>query len=811
MIRFDKTLFGFVSIFLSSLLWPSLPNISLIAFASLVLILVAYFKLSAKATGMLLGFVWVSVVGQYYTHSIANHDYFSQSMLVQGKVLNLQQANVDNVTQNGPIKLNLRLSKIGNNSFSFYPFFLRPKIRISWYNPSFSLSQGDNVQLLVKLKPAVGLANEGGFNYQKWLVSQGISATGYVKKSPSNKLISHHLTKRQLLVNHLENLQLKNGRFIHALSYGDRRFLTDQDWNLLQNTGTAHLFAISGMHLATVFAGCLLVFKSAFKGLTYFLVLFNAPLIITKNFKKLLLLVSLLACLIYSNLAGNQIPVMRAWLTLCLIVLLLLSNKNWRKTSIILAMLSLIVILYPLSILSLSFWFSLIAVCLIIIFVWRFPLTPQASFKNKVYYALKLQIFLSITTLPLILIFFNTLPFSALLANALMIPITTFLLLPLCLLGSLFTVFSIPTGTLYFVLDMAFETTLGLLYHINRNSEFYVDYVLTEFFSNTTKNEVANFLIYLVSSPFLYILAFVILLPPIIYKKFMVLASSLVLILYIATHDVRNINKAQKWRFIAFDVGQGSAHIIQSGDKTVLYDTGMGNSAFSMAKNVLIPYFEYKNITSLEYVFISHYDNDHSGGLNDIKQAMGVTQVIDPSNFCNRSTFVSQQKKDPNVMQLGGVSIEILWPINRTSVQHNNHSCVVKVTDSNHSILLTGDIEHKAESELVEYYKGTHLLKSDIIVAPHHGSKSSSSEAFIEAVDPSYVVFSAGYRNRWGFPHQEVLKRYTDRKIQAFHTGNHGQIIFSFSSDRKPFIEVETYRHDINPKWYNEIKTISAK
>ncbi len=807
MTRFDKTLAGFVSIFFSFPLWPSLPNISLIACASLVLILAYYFRVSAKIVGVLLGFIWFSSVGHYHISTMAENRYFSQNILIQGDVLNLQKFNATNIAHRKPVKLNLRLSKLGNNSFSYYPLFLRPKVRLSWYESSLSLSQGDSVQLLAKLKPAAGLANEGGFNYQKWLVSQGINATGYVKKSPSNALLSNRPTHRQFLVNQLESLNIEHGRFIHALSYGDRRFLTDQDWKLLQDTGTAHLFAISGMHLATVFAGCLLFVTLTLKGVNFFCAWVNAPFMITKSFKKCLLLVSLLACLLYSNFAGYQIPVIRAWLTLCLLVLLALFGKNWSKTNIILTMLSIIGMVFPLSILSLSFWFSMTAVCLIIFFVWRYPLTRKALLKDKICYALKLQSFLSLLTLPLILIFFKTLPFSALLSNALMIPITTFLLLPLCLLGTVFSVFSIPVTNLYWVLDVAFEYTLSLLRLVHHTTEFYIERMFDEFFPNTTSNSFTSHLIDWVSTPFFYFFVLVILLPPIIYKRFIITGAGCVFMLYAYTQSDKPLTEPQTWRFIAFDVGQGSAHIIQSDNRVALYDTGRGNDSFSMAQNVLIPYFNHYNITSLEYVLISHYDNDHSGGIGDIKQAMDVTEVYDPANFCNRSSFVSMREKDNGFMQLNELNIEILWPLEPSSLKHNNNSCVVKVSSEHHSVLMTGDIEQKAEKALMAHYKGTFALKADVMLAPHHGSKSSSSAAFIDEVNPLYVIFSAGYRNRWGFPNEEVLKRYNERGIKTFHTGDNGQLIFTFTSGNVPSIQVKTYRQDIDPKWYNTLNS----
>ena len=799
----DKSMFGFSGIIITSVLWPSLPNISLIALVSLLFIFVCYKRLSATFAGIIAGFIWISIVGHYYTNSIENDQYFSQSILVRGTVLNLSTLPLTTISPKlQKTKLNLRIVKIGNKSLHAYPSFLQPIVRITWYKPTFGIQQGDKVQFLVKLKPPVGLANLGGFNYQKWLVGQNIHALGYIKNSPSNKLLHRSLTTRQTLVNQLEASTLNMKRFILALSYGDRRLLTDEDWTLLQETGTAHLFAISGMHLGAVFGCVLLVLKS------FMTVFVSTTSYVFKdyqlsfNFKPFILFGTLILCLFYAELAGFQIPIMRAWLTFSILVLLVVFKKHWQVTSIILAMLCIFFILFPLSILSLSFWFSVTSVWLILLYVWRFPLPHHANLKQKLIYILKLQIYMSFATLPFAILTFGTLPLSALLANLFMIPVVTFILLPLCLLATICCLFQLPSMWLYEIIDIAFSLSIQCLIAINLNIRAWLNSVFDNSF-NVFDALLIHFT-QLLSQPLFYILVVTIVLPKMASKNLLIFLFASTLLVQSLT-DETEPKSDKSWQFHAFDVGQGSSYLVKSNNQVLLYDTGMQNHAFSMANAVLLPYLKYANIPSLKYLILSHLDNDHSGGANTISKAFKVEQTLSPSNGCNRAAYFNTQENAKQYINLPNLKVAILWPIDEESGEHNNHSCVVKISSEHHSVLLTGDIEVKAEKQMLEYYALSNILQSTVLVAPHHGSKTSSSQAFIEAVNPQYVVFSAGFNNRWNHPSNEVVERFKNNNINMFNTGLDGQLIFTFEHKSNQPVKIQTYRNNLNKKWYLQV------
>ncbi|MGK0372514.1 MAG: competence protein ComEC, partial [Glaciecola sp.] len=472
MTKSEKILLGFITVFLSSALWPSLPQISLIAFAIIALIFSLILRFSAVLTGMLIGFLWAIGCGYFYLSWQINDNFYNKNLIVQGEVLSIQapisSTDTDKKAAAGPyrtrlkqstfiekrvIKFNFVIDKIGEHKQ-----FFKPKVRLSWYSPELSLQQGDKLRLFIRLKPPAGLANPYGFNYQAWLSSKNISALGYVRQSPSNYFILRNASIRQHSVNKLQQHDLPNIRWILALSYGDRRLLKQEDWDLMQRTGTAHLFAISGMHLGIVFGFTLLIIKGLF-----YLCALSPGVALTNNAKPWLLIFPCTICIAYAFVAGFEIPVMRALLTLLLWTMLVIFSKHWRMQNILLLLLTSFFILFPFSILGISFWLSFIVVLIIMLFLWRFKLVVNATALGKLRHTIKLQLFISVVTLPMIAMTFSSLPIITFIANLFMIPLITFVLVPLCLVAAIATSINIETHNLYWLINVFFEYVFLLL------------------------------------------------------------------------------------------------------------------------------------------------------------------------------------------------------------------------------------------------------------------------------------------------------------------------------------------------------------
>ncbi|MGL5391828.1 MAG: DNA internalization-related competence protein ComEC/Rec2, partial [Shewanella sp.] len=250
------------------------------------------------------------------------------------------------------------------------------------------------------------------------------------------------------------------------------------------------------------------------------------------------------------------------------------------------------------------------------------------------------------------------------------------------------------------------------------------------------------------------------------------------------------------WSVHVLDVGQGLAVAVEKQGRAILYDTGAAfGDDFSYSQRVILPFLDTKGIYDIDYVFISHRDNDHAGGAQVLASAYPKAQWIsDVPNLaakgCRPQQFVWQ-----------ALTVTILYPQEPTL--GNNGSCVVRIADGEHSLLLTGDIEKAAEAALVlDTRSGASQLTSQVLLAPHHGSKTSSTGAFIDAVAPELVIFSAGLANRFGFPNALVIERYEQRQIDHLITGHEGQISVMFTPGQR---KVKTYRRDLAPFWYNRV------
>jgi len=222
------------------------------------------------------------------------------------------------------------------------------------------------------------------------------------------------------------------------------------------------------------------------------------------------------------------------------------------------------------------------------------------------------------------------------------------------------------------------------------------------------------------------------------------------------------------------DVGQGLSAVVETHSHTLVFDTGPRYSdRFDTGTAVVAPYLLSRDIDQVDTLVVSHNDNDHIGGVAGLKSLVSVTETLssDTAALPDASTCVAGQQ-----WHWDGVAFEILLPLGNQHGSDNNRSCVLKVTAANLSLLLPGDIERDSEHQLLARYGGQ--LDTDILVVPHHGSRTSSTASFIDAVNPAYALFPVGYRNRWGFPKQDVLERYLEQGSLILRSDQHGAILF---------------------------------
>jgi len=754
----DSKLFSFIAASFTSLFWTSLPSI-VITFSLLTvacLIIRKYQRLGC----FLLGIVWMASVGHWQYSLQLSSEQTSQPVQIIGKVSSLVIAK-----QN--IRFNLNVTQIDNQDLFFEKTF-----RLSWRDPVWQVQQGQQVKLLVKVKPPHGLANEAGFNYQQWLFSEGITATGYVKSHFDNQMIDEGTSFRQSLLNQMLAFDLPHSSWLAALTFGYRALLQPEDWQLVQKTGVAHLIAISGLHLALV------------ASLSYVLIAWLGGGIVSRfhslhhiNLHNLAILLTLISTLAYSALAGFGLPTLRAWLMLLFFTVFFLGNKPLGAKSLILLGLSGFVLLFPLSIFGLSFWLSFSAVIIICLVFWRWPVKKMGfSLLALLSGMLKVQLCLSLLMLPLVAWQFSYISTISPLVNLIAVPIVTMILVPICLLAVI---------CLFIKPDWAFE--------LFSMADFLLSYGL-RFLDFAFKLDGAYFNLPSFPAAVWFSVFLVVLcccLPSFWLNKKYLCLLLLPLVSYLLPQ------RTNDWQIDILDVGQGVAVLISKNNRVIVYDVGASYpSGFNMADSVLLPLLQARGFSTVDLVFISHGDNDHAGSLPQLLKGIHVSQVLTNQDRCDQNFDTNWQ----------GLRIEALWPDDVLKYNDNNGSCVIKISDQYHSVLLPGDIDKSIEKQLVDFYP--EQLQADILLAPHHGSNTSSSRDFIRTVSAEFVVFSQGFMNRWSFPRQEVLERFEQvnkkegTQTQFFSTSDSGQLSFIMQSDLPKPIIVKTFRQDIYPYWY---------
>ena len=695
----------------------------------------------------LLGFAWM---GWFSTQNLNTHVedvYLNQPILVTGVIADLPESSTDKTkfifSVNSPFKA---------------------RVKLSWYGKNHpDLQTGDAWQLQLKLKRNNGYQNLGGFDYEQWLFYKQIDATGYVRSSESNQLIEANRVNsidrfRQKLRYSLQPFlqPLDFGGVINALIIGDRSFIKDSNWAIFKATNTTHLSVISGLHIGLISGFVFLLAQFLWRRCQYCCRRIPAQ-VLGAYF-------GLLSAFLYALIAGFSIPTGRAFIMASVVFISLILRRHHNVWQLYGLALILVLANNPLSIFSVGFWLSFYVVGVIIYGV------KQHQDKSWLFRLLYIQLLISVATLPLIAWFFASGSLLSPVANLIAIPVFSFIITPLSLIGALLMLIglSYPAELSFMVANQALAGLgyfLALLQQFEFNQWHY------------TQTQTLDLI--------LFVLAVFIALSP---KALKLRVSSVLILSSILFTPYEKIPK-NRVIITILDVGQGLSQVVQTQNHTLLFDAGARYpSGFNLGESVIIPYLQAKQINTLDKVIISHADNDHIGGLIDVLQTFEAGEILTstPDKITQQSShcYAGQQ------WRWDGVLFEILSPTQNTRLKGNNASCVLKVSTDKFSVLLSADIEKKAEKQLIKYQK--EKLNSDILISPHHGSKTSSTQAFLDAVSPSTVIVSSGFKNRFNHPAQQIVDRYKANNIKLINSNCAGQIVVELGDE----IRINEYRKD---------------
>ena len=683
-----------------------------------------------------------------------------QTIQIEGKVVGLPQHDDRSVR--------FDFSVLKSKQIDLQQIKLK-KIRLRWYYPEQAIKSGQYWQFTVKLKRPHGRLNPGGFDYERWLFMQNIAATGYVRKTPAPQLMATAVvfqntdSIRQFISDRLDELLKKteNKGLIKALTIGDKQELTQQQWQIFRDTGTIHLLAISGLHLGLV------------SGIIYFLILKICIVLAIRSPQHFAALFAITIATFYAALAGFSLPTQRALLMLIIVMTGVVWQRNITATNTLAIALFAVLIFDPLAVLSPGFWLSFLAVILIV-----YCLTGRLSKINSWHGAITIHWITAIGLSPVLLFYFQQVSLVSPLANLVAVPVVSLLVVPLCLLAVVLLLISpFFAHAVYVQIDNILQ---GL------------SWVLSEMAS-------LPFATASLSPPPLYAVILAIAAVFILFSPKGIPARWLALVLFfpLIFHRVEK-PKAGEISLTVLDVGQGLSAVIQTSQHVLVFDTGAKYSEqYNMGSAVVIPYLKNQSIKQLDILLISHSDNDHIGGADSILEQIQVKKIL--SSVPNQlAGYTAESCQAGQSWVWDQVSFEILWPpVNDEFLSDNNRSCVLKITSRYMSLLLTGDIEEKAEIKLVN---NTVQLQSNVLVSPHHGSNTSSSLAFLEQVQPSVVLIPSGYKNRFSLPHPKVLERYKKINAKIFNTAIDGALTVKIENN---LLIIETIRSKLGKYWHN--------
>jgi competence protein ComEC len=670
------------------------------------------------------------------------------------------------------------------------------RIRLSHYGDDVVLP-GQQWLFRVRLNRPHGLSNPGGADFEASLFQQRIVARGYVRDTPINALldpstgfswaftrastrastwaytrassenttVSRHPPDLQSLRFALAGKitqatsetakQFRQPGLLRALVLGDRTGISTQQWALFSATGTNHLMVISGLHIGFVALSAYWLVNLGSRASTWFLLRCPA--------QRAGAMAAIIAALIYAMLAGFSLPTQRA---LVMVTVLMSGNLLGRRIvpsySLLLAA-TLILIREPLSVTQAGFWLSFSAVAALLLAFSGYGYAPRSGWARHWANWGKPQWVVSAGLLVPLMVWTGQVSLVSPLVNILAIPLVSLVVVPLALTGSLLLwLWPAFAVWLLWIADMALSLLMvALATTVSITPALWQAPALTPL----------TLFCVLTGSV-------VLLLPRGLLPRRLVVVLWLPLLWPPLPH--RPEHGQVQLQFL--DVGQGLAIMVHTRHHHLLFDTGPGaEDQFDAGQSVILPYLRRRSVNALDTLIVSHWHQDHSGGLESVLQAMPVQRKMAGTLAAQgQGGAAGRQRQGFEVCrrnqqwQWDGVDFRILHPDGERYRGENDNSCVLMIRAGEHTALLTGDIERAAEQALLRQYGNS--LSAQVLQAAHHGSQTSSSARFLEAVQPALVVVSAGYRNRFGHPSAAVLQRFAAHDTEVFKTFSDGAI-----------------------------------
>ncbi len=669
------------------------------------------------------------------------------------------------------------------------------RVALAWYGADVHVRAAERWSFTVRLRRPHGAMNPGGFDLEAWLLERNLRATGYVRDGraadaprrldpmvwqpgPAIDRARQHL--REAMQRRVANDRY--GGVLVALVLGDQRAIAETDWVLFNRTGISHLVSISGLHITMIAGLAALAVGALWRRSRHLLACASAQAAAATA--------AMAAALAYCLLAGWGVPAQRTFFMLAAVAAALVLRRGIGPATTLALAAAVVCTLDPWAVIAPGFWLSFGAVAAIFLVMHgRAALRDERNWRTRGIDAVRIQLAVTLALVPLTIALFRQVSVVSPLANAVAIPLVSLAVTPLALIGAAFVLlpeplasFAVPLFALAHWLFEALASALQTLVALP--------------WASVPIAAPPSWAVLLAVGGVAWLLA-----PPGWPMRWVGATWLLPLVVWPAARPA----PGELW-VTALDVGQGMAVLVETHDAVLLYDTGPRYTpAADAGERVILPYLRWRGIGRLDALVVSHLDSDHAGGAASVVRGLPVGRVltsIDPAHPALAAAARIERCEAGQRIAHGTLEARVLHPLAddyaRTGMSTNALSCVIEAGTGDTRVLLTGDIAAREEAQLVARDMRAVALAS----APHHGSRHSSSAAFVQAVRPRWVIVQAGYRNRFGHPDAGVVERYRRVGAEVMRTDHFGAVQWRFAADGT--VAVEAWRRDRARYWHNQ-------
>ena len=715
----------------------------------------------AAVLSAVLAFSLAGTRASHYAQSTLNPSLEGRTLQVVGIVANLPQRTEDSA------RFRFEVESVRESDGTLVQ--LPPQLLLGWYGnrlsgsddkvqaPPADLRPGDRWQLAVRLKAPHGHINPHGFDYELWLWEQGLQATGYVRNGAKDaapqwlgSTSAHPVERLRQRVRSAIDARVSDramAGIVAALLVGDQAAIERADWDVFRATGVAHLIAISGLHitglawLAALCVGWLWRRSDVWSVRKPWSLWLPAPIAASAC--------AALVALAYAVFTSWGVPAQRTVWMLGIVTLLRMYGLRWPLIQVWLTVCAVVLALDPWALMQAGFWLSFVAVGVLFASGMHAPATTLWAAAQRMW---REQWLMSVCLAPLTLLLFHQVSVVGLFANLLAVPWVTLVVTPLCMLGLV----------LPFAWGVAAEALQLLVWLLKACAGVsWVQWSAPAAPLWAGAAALTGMGTWAMRVP--------------VWLRCFGVALVLPVLSWQTPRPAHG-----SFELVAADMGQGHAVLVRTATHSLLYDTGPRYSAETDAgQRVLVPLLRAWG-EQLDRIVISHQDSDHSGGAPAVMAMQPQADVLTSiaAEHPLQQLAAMQRCERGQSWVWDGVQFEVLHPSSadyERKLKPNALSCVLRVSAHNTSALLAGDIEAAQEQDLLQ---SGQALQADWLLVPHHGSATSSTQAFLDAVQPSVAIVQAGYRNRFGHPRPDVLRRYTDLGVDVVQTPRCGASIW---------------------------------